>query len=70
MKTYRAIPQNRRRFLKIAGATAALGLTAMHGPARAADAPLKIGVIGSGRIGSALGGVPLSTRSTYRLAAA
>jgi predicted dinucleotide-binding enzyme len=53
---------SRRRFLKFAGtATAALGLGTMLGAVHAADAPLKIGVIGSGRIGSALGGVWVKT---------
>ncbi len=58
MKTYRVMFGSRRQFLKLAGtAAAALGLGGVLGPARAAGDPLKIGVIGSGRIGSALGGV-------------
>ena len=56
MKAYRN--SSRRQFLKLAGSvTAALGLSTVIGSVHAADAPLKIGVIGSGRIGSALGGV-------------
>lgn len=58
MKTYRVMLESRRQFLKIAGtATAALGLSFVLGRAHAAGDPLKIGVIGSGRIGSALGSV-------------
>ncbi|HWI13758.1 MAG TPA: NADPH-dependent F420 reductase [Burkholderiales bacterium] len=58
MKSYRNTPKSRRQFLKAAGTAAvALALGAVLNPVRAADSPLKIGVIGSGRIGSALGGV-------------
>jgi hypothetical protein len=53
--------QNRRRFLKVAGiatATIAVGsLPFAARVARAATDKLKIGVIGSGRIGSTLGGL-------------
>ena len=60
MKSHSVSPQPRRRFLKLAGTAGAL-LAAGHlpSPARAADAAGKvnIGVIGSGRIGSTLGGV-------------
>jgi len=56
MKAYRI--EGRRHFLKIAGtAAAAVAVNAVLGSAHAASEPLKIGVIGSGRIGSALGGV-------------
>ena len=49
---------NRRGFLKVAGATsAALALGSLPFTARAATDKLKIGVIGSGRIGSTLGGL-------------
>src|SRR5215472_17792120 len=49
----------RRDLLKVAGVAAALGLVPLTaGVAMAADSQkLKIGVIGSGRVGSALGGV-------------
>lgn len=48
---------NRRGFLQIAGAAAAgFALPYAVGTPMAADAPLKIGVIGSGRVGGALGG--------------
>ena len=58
MKTHLVVLESRRQFLKIAGnATAALALGTALAPAHAAGDPLKIGVIGSGRIGSALGGV-------------
>ncbi|OGA08344.1 MAG: hypothetical protein A2W68_14015 [Betaproteobacteria bacterium RIFCSPLOWO2_02_64_14] len=50
--------QNRRGFLKVAGiATATLALGSLPFAARAATDKLKIGVIGSGRIGSTLGGL-------------
>jgi len=62
MKSYRVMLRSRRQFLKVTGtAMAALGLATMLGPVRAAEGPLKIGVIGSGRIGSALGGVWIKT---------
>lgn len=51
--------QNRRSFLKVV-ATAAAGLSALPfvvRPVSAASDKMKIGVIGSGRIGSTLGGV-------------
>lgn len=58
MKANRILLASRRQFLKTAGgAAAALALGPVLVPAHAADAPLRIGVIGSGRIGSALGGV-------------
>lgn len=58
MKANRTRLASRRQFLKAAGsAAAALALGPALVPAQAAQAPLKIGVIGSGRIGSALGGV-------------
>ncbi|MCW5571710.1 MAG: NADPH-dependent F420 reductase [Steroidobacteraceae bacterium] len=57
--TVRHLPRLRRRdVLKAAGAAAALGALPLAGRAAAADAPrLKIGLIGSGRVGSALGRV-------------
>lgn len=57
--TVRDLPRFRRRdVLKAAGAAAALGALPLAGRAAAADAPrLKIGLIGSGRVGSALGRV-------------
>ena len=61
MKGNRAMKQNRRVFLKVAGtATAVLGLGGLPFAARAAGAAaekLKIGVVGSGRVGGTLGGV-------------
>jgi hypothetical protein len=58
MKTYRIMLKSRRRFLKVvATTTVVFGLVTMLGGAHAAGDPLKIGVIGSGRIGSALGAV-------------
>ncbi|MBI4206368.1 MAG: NADPH-dependent F420 reductase [Betaproteobacteria bacterium] len=61
MKVNGAMKQNRRRFLKVAGTTtAALALGGLPFAARAASAAtekLKIGVVGSGRIGGTLGGV-------------
>jgi lactate dehydrogenase-like 2-hydroxyacid dehydrogenase len=61
MKANRATKQNRRGFLKVAGtATAALALGGLPFAARAASATtekLKIGVIGSGRVGGTLGSV-------------
>lgn len=57
--TVRDLPRFRRRdVLKAAGAAAALGALPLAGRAAAADAPrLRIGLIGSGRVGSALGRV-------------
>ena len=50
--------QDRRGFLKVAGvATATLALGSVSFAARAATEKLKIGAIGSGRIGSTLGGL-------------
>lgn len=58
MKVNGAMKHNRRGFLKVAGtATAALALGGLPFGARAATDKLKIGVIGSGRIGGTLGGV-------------
>ena len=61
MKDNRVMKQNRRVFLKVAGtATAVLGLGGLPFAARAAGAAagkLKIGVVGSGRVGGTLGGV-------------
>src|SRR5688572_12663934 len=53
-----AMKHDRRGFLKVAGiATATFALTSLPLAARAATDKLKIGVIGSGRIGSTLGGL-------------
>ena len=61
MKGNDAMKQNRRKFLQVTGvATATLVLGSLPFAARAASAAsdkLKIGVIGSGRIGSTLGGI-------------
>jgi hypothetical protein len=61
MKTSEAMKRTRREFLQAAGSAAAgLALGALPHAVRdayAADAGLKIGVIGSGRLGSALGGL-------------
>jgi 8-hydroxy-5-deazaflavin:NADPH oxidoreductase len=48
---------DRRRFIKLAGTAAALTITgAIHLPARAAtSSSVRIGIIGSGKVGSALG---------------
>ena len=56
MKTNDGMKTSRREFLRAAG-TAATGLAlgALPYAAQAADAGLKIGIIGSGRIGSTLG---------------
>ncbi len=59
MKTNDGVKANRREFLRIAG-TAAAGLALIALPqlaqtASAADAGLKIGIVGSGRIGGTLG---------------
>ena len=48
--------QNRREFLRITGATFALGNLPLAARAATGD-KLKIGVVGSGRIGSTLGGL-------------
>jgi len=60
MKADDAMKQNRRGFLRIAGAAAAMfGLGGLPFTARAQTAgagKLKIGIVGSGRVGSALGG--------------
>jgi predicted dinucleotide-binding enzyme len=61
MKANGAVKQDRRGFLEVAGtATAALALGGLPFVAHAASAAtekLKIGVVGSGRVGGALGGV-------------
>ena len=61
MKANDTMQQNRRKFLRVAGvATATIALGSLPFAARAASAAgdkLKIGVIGSGRIGSTLGGI-------------
>ncbi len=56
MKSSHATPSSRRTFLQRAGSAAAgLALGALPSFALGAEASLKIGIIGSGRIGSALG---------------
>jgi predicted dinucleotide-binding enzyme len=56
MKANDQTKTSRREFLRLAGTAAAgLALGALPHAARAADAGLKIGFIGSGRIGSTLG---------------
>ena len=61
MKVNGVAKQGRRRFLEIAGAaTAALALNALPLALRAASAgtgKMKIGIVGSGNVGGALGGV-------------
>jgi 8-hydroxy-5-deazaflavin:NADPH oxidoreductase len=59
MKGNGAMKQDRRRFLEIAGtATAALALGGLpFAAASAATEKLRIGVVGSGRVGGTLGGV-------------
>ena len=59
MKMNGVTKQNRREFLKVAGTTtAALALSSLPFGARSATTEkLKIGVVGSGRVGGTLGGV-------------
>jgi len=58
MKTNHGMKTGRRAFLQAGAAGLALGvLPQAVRTAHGADAPLKIGVIGSGRIGSTLGGI-------------
>jgi len=60
MKASGAMEQDRRGFLEVAGTAAAalaLGLPFGAPPARAASGKVKIGVVGSGRVGGTLGGV-------------
>ena len=61
MKANGAMKQDRRGFLEVAGTvTAALALGGLPFAAHAASAAtdkLKIGVVGSGRVGGTLGGV-------------
>jgi hypothetical protein len=61
MKANGVMKQGRRQFLEVAGAaTAALALNALPLALRAASASpekMKIGIVGSGRVGGALGGV-------------
>jgi len=59
MKSKATTRQSRRQFIQLAGvATAALMLEGLSLTARAANAgKSKIGIVGSGRVGSALGGV-------------
>ena len=56
MKTNDGVKTSRREFLRAAGTAAAgLALGTLPYAAQAADAGLKIGIIGSGRLGSTLG---------------
>jgi predicted dinucleotide-binding enzyme len=61
MKTNDAMKQDRRRFLQVAGVSAAaFALSGLPFSARAASATtekMKIGIVGSGRIGGTLGGI-------------
>ena len=61
MKAKGIARQNRRRFLKVAGiATATLALNGLPLALRAASAAngkMKIGIIGSGKVGGAIGSV-------------
>ena len=61
MKANDAMKQNRRGFLKVAGAAAAtIALGGLPFAARAASAAagkMKIGIVGSGRVGGTLGGL-------------
>jgi len=58
MKSTASTKRNRRQFLRLAGAAAALMLGGLALTARAANAgKLKIGIVGSGRVGGTLGGV-------------
>jgi len=59
MKAKAITRQNRRRFLRLAGVTtAALMLEGLPLAARAANAgKMKIGIVGSGRVGGGIGGV-------------
>jgi predicted dinucleotide-binding enzyme len=47
---------SRRRFIHLAGATTALAMAGGHGSIQAANAPTRIGIIGSGNVGGAIGG--------------
>ena len=55
MKVADAADTRRRRFLQLAGAAAGLALGVLPRAAGSAEAPLKIGIVGSGRIGGTLG---------------
>ncbi len=61
MKVNGVVKQDRRQFLEVAGAvTAAVALSGLPLALRAASADrekMKIGIVGSGRVGGALGGV-------------
>jgi len=59
MKKRSAFVRGRRRFLVFAGATTALtfgGFTSAQRNANAADTKMKIGIVGSGKVGGAIGG--------------
>jgi predicted dinucleotide-binding enzyme len=59
MKTRSAFERGRRRLLVLAGATAALtlgGLPSAQRRANAAQTRMKIGIVGSGKVGGAIGG--------------
>lgn len=61
MNAHDAMKQNRRSFLQLAGAVAATvvlgGLPFAAHAASAANGKMKIGIIGSGKVGGTLGGV-------------
>lgn len=62
MKTNDGVKPSRREFLRAAGTAAAgLALGVVPRAARAADTGLKIGIVGSGRIGGTLGALWLKT---------
>ena len=57
MKTRSTVVSGRRRLLVLAGATLTLGaLPFAQRNANAADAKMKIGIVGSGKVGGAIGG--------------
>lgn len=56
MTTRRHHPNQRRAFLHVAAATALIGSLPFSALAQTASAKLKIGIIGSGKVGGAIGG--------------
>ena len=56
MITRRHHPNQRRAFLQVAAATALIGSLPFSALAQTASAKLKIGIIGSGKVGGAIGG--------------
>lgn len=55
MKNRRVVKQDRRRFLIAGAATATLMLNGLPLAARAANGKMKIGIVGSGKVGGAIG---------------